>query len=192
MNTIETKIKNLLLIEPKVFEDSRGFFIESYNYNTFKELGINNIFVQDNFSKSSKGVLRGLHFQKGEYAQAKLVNVLRGAVLDVTVDLRKDSETFGKCFIIELNEKNKRMLFIPRGFAHGFLTLEDNTEFFYKCDNFYNPKSEVGIIWNDIDLNIDWNLDKYNIKEDELIISEKDKKNISFKEYKKILNRREK
>ena len=185
MKSIETKIKNLLLIEPKVFEDSRGFFMESYNYNTFKELGINNIFVQDNFSKSSKGVLRGLHFQKEEYAQAKLVNVLRGAVIDVTVDLRKDSETFGKCFITELNEKNKRMLFIPRGFAHGFLTLEDNTEFFYKCDNFYNPKSEVGIIWNDTDLNINWNLDKYNIKEKELIISEKDKKNITFKEYRR-------
>ena len=186
MKTIETKIKNLLLIEPKVFEDSRGFFMESYNYNTFKELGIDNVFVQDNISKSSKGVLRGLHFQKDEYAQAKLVYVLRGAVLDITVDLRKDSETFGKYEAVELNDKNKRMLFIPRGFAHGFLTLEDDTEFIYKCDNFYNPKSEVGIIWNDTGLNIDWNLEKYNIKESELIISEKDKKNTSFKEYKKI------
>ena len=185
MKSIETKIKNLLLIEPKVFKDSRGFFMESYNYNTFKELGIDNIFVQDNISKSSKGVLRGLHFQKDEYAQAKLVYVLRGAVLDITVDLRETSETFGKYVAVELNEKNKRMLFIPRGFAHGFLTLEDDTEFIYKCDNFYNPKSEVGIIWNDTDLNIDWNLDKYNIKE-ELIISEKDKKNITFKEYRRI------
>ena len=185
MKSIETKIKNLLLIEPKVFEDSRGFFMESYNYNTFKELGIDNIFVQDNISKSSKGVLRGLHFQKDEYAQAKLVYVLRGAVLDITVDLRETSETFGKYVAVELNEKNKRMLFIPRGFAHGFLTLEDDTEFIYKCDNFYNPKSEVGIIWNDRDLNIDWNLDKYNIKEKELIISEKDKKNITFKEYRR-------
>ena len=185
MKGIETKIKNLLLIEPKVFEDSRGFFMESYNYNTFKELGINNIFVQDNISKSSKGVLRGLHFQKDEHAQAKLVYVLRGAVLDITVDLREDNETFGRYEAVELNDKNKRMLFIPRGFAHGFLTLEDDTEFVYKCDNFYNPKSEVGIIWNDIDLNIDWNLDKYNIKEEELIISEKDKKNITFKEYRR-------
>lgn len=185
MKSTETKIKNLLLIEPKVFKDSRGFFMESYNYNTFKELGIDNIFVQDNISKSSKGVLRGLHFQRDEYAQAKLVYVLRGAVLDITVDLRETSETFGKYVVVELNDKNKRMLFIPRGFAHGFLTLEDDTEFIYKCDNFYNPKSEVGIIWNDIDLNIDWNLDKYNIKEKELIISEKDKKNITFKEYRR-------
>ena len=105
--------------------------------------------------------------------------------MDITVDLRKDSETFGRYEAVELNDKNKQMLFIPRGFAHGFLTLEDDTEFVYKCDNFYNPKSEVGIIWNDIDLNIDWNLDKYNIKEKELIISEKDKKNITFKEYRR-------
>ena len=186
MKSTETNIKNLLLIEPKIFEDSRGFFMESYNYNTFKELGIDNIFVQDNISKSSKGVLRGLHFQKDEYAQAKLVYVLRGAVLDITVDLRETSETFGKYVAVELNDKNKRMLLIPRGFAHGFLTLEDDTEFIYKCDNFYNPKSEVGIIWNDTDLNIDWNLDKYNIKEEELIISKKDKKNITFKEYGRI------
>ena len=185
MITIETKIKNLLLIEPKIFEDSRGFFMESYNYNTFKELGIDNIFVQDNFSKSSKGVLRGLHFQKDEYAQTKLVYVLRGAVLDVTVDLRKNSETFGKYIAIELSEKNRKMLFIPKNFAHGFLTLEDNTEIFYKCDNFYYPQSEAGIIWNDLDLNIDWNLKKYNMKEEELIISEKDKKNITFKEYRR-------
>ena len=186
MKSTETNIKNLLLIEPKIFEDSRGFFMESYNYNTFKELGIDNVFVQDNISKSSKGVLRGLHFQKDEYAQAKLVYVLRGAVLDITVDLRETSETFGKYVAVELNDKNKRMLLIPRGFAHGFLTLEDDTEFIYKCDNFYNPKSEVGIIWNDTDLNIDWNLDKYNIKEEELIISKKDKKNITFKEYGRI------
>ena len=154
----------------------------------FKELGIENIFVQDNISKSSKGVLRGLHFQKDEYAQTKLVYVLRGAVLDVTVDLRKNSETFGKYVAVELNEKNKKMLFIPKGFAHGFLTLEDDTEFVYKCDNFYNPKSEAGIMWNDKDLNIEWNLKKYGINENELIISEKDKKNMSFKEYKKINN----
>ncbi|WP_314293320.1 dTDP-4-dehydrorhamnose 3,5-epimerase [Fusobacterium periodonticum] len=185
MKKIETKIKGLVIIEPKVFEDSRGFFLESYNCNTFKELGIENIFVQDNHSKSSKGVLRGLHFQKGDSAQAKLVRVLKGAVLDIAIDLRENSETFGKYVAVELNEKNKRMFFIPRGFAHGFLTLEDNTEFFYKCDNFYNPKSEGGLIWNDIDLKIDWNLDKFNIKEEELIISEKDKKNITFEEYRR-------
>ena len=185
MKKIETEIKDLLILEPRVFEDSRGFFMESYNYNTFKKFGIDNIFVQDNISKSSKGVLRGLHFQKDEDAQAKLVYVLKGAVLDITVDLRENSETFGKYEVVELNEKNKRMLFIPRSFAHGFLTLENDTEFFYKCDNFYNPKSEVGIVWNDVDLNINWNLEKYNIKEEELIISEKDKKNITFKEYRR-------
>ena len=188
MKKIETGIKDLVIIEPRIFEDSRGFFMESYNYNTFKELGIDNVFVQDNHSKSSKGVLRGLHFQKGDSAQAKLVRVLKGAVLDIAIDLREDSETFGKYVAVELNEKNKRMFFIPRGFAHGFLTLEDDTEFFYKCDNFYNPKSEAGIMWNDRDLNIEWNLKKYGINENELIISEKDKKNMSFKEYKKINN----
>ena len=178
----------MFIIEPQIFEDSRGFFLESYNYNTFKELGIENIFVQDNHSKSSKGVLRGLHFQKGEYSQAKLISILRGSILDIVVDLRENSETFGECFSIELNEKDKRMLFIPKYFAHGYLTLEDNTEIFYKCDNFYNPKSEAGIMWNDKDLNIEWNLKKYGINENELIISEKDKKNMSFKEYKKINN----
>ena len=183
---IETNIKDLFVIEPQIFEDSRGFFMESYNYNDFKEIGIDNIFVQENHSKSLKGVLRGLHFQKGEYSQAKLIRALKGVVLDIAVDLRKDSETFGKYIAVELNEKNKKMLFIPKGFAHGFLSLENDTEIFYKCDNFYNPKSESGIIWNDRDLNIDWNFEKYNIDENELIISEKDKKNISFKEYKKI------
>ncbi|WDF26229.1 dTDP-4-dehydrorhamnose 3,5-epimerase [Fusobacterium polymorphum] len=188
MKKIETEIKDLFIIEPQIFEDTRGFFLESYNYNDFKELGIENIFVQDNHSKSLKGVLRGLHFQKEEYSQAKLVRVLKGTVLDIAVDLRKDSETFGKYIAVELNEKNKKMLFIPKGFAHAFLSLENDTEIFYKCDNFYNPKSESGIIWNDRDLNIDWNFEKYNIDENELIISEKDKKNISFKEYKKINN----
>ena len=183
---VETGIKDLFIIEPQIFEDSRGFFLESYNYNDFKELGIENIFVQDNHSKSLKGVLRGLHFQKEDYSQAKLISVLKGGILDIVVDLRKNSETFGKYIAVELNEKNKKMFFIPRNFAHGFLTLEDNTEFFYKCDNFYNPKSESGIIWTDIDLDIDWNFKKYSINENELIISEKDKKNISFKEYKKI------
>ena len=178
----------MFIIEPQIFEDSRGFFLESYNYNTFKEIGIDNIFVQDNHSKSLKGVLRGLHFQKDEYSQAKLISILRGSILDIVVDLRENSETFGECFSIGLNEKDKRMLFIPKYFAHGYLTLEDNTEIFYKCDNFYNPKSEAGIMWNDRDLNIEWNFKKYGINENELIISEKDKKNMSFKEYKKINN----
>ncbi|MHB9335874.1 dTDP-4-dehydrorhamnose 3,5-epimerase [Fusobacterium polymorphum] len=186
MKKIETEIENLLIIEPQIFEDSRGYFFESYNYNTFKEIGIDNIFVQDNHSKSLKGVLRGLHFQKEDYSQAKLISVLKGSILDIVVDLRKNSKTFGKYFAMEINENNKKMLFIPKGFAHGFLTLEDGTEIFYKCDNFYNPQSESGIIWNDRDLNIDWNFKRYNLNENELIISEKDKKNISFKEYKKI------
>ena len=177
---------DLFILEPQIFKDSRGYFFESYNYNSFKEIGIENIFVQDNHSKSLKGVLRGLHLQSGESSQAKLISILKGSILDIVVDLRKDSKTFGKYFSIELNEENKKMLFIPRKFAHGFLTLEDNTEIFYKCDNFYNPKSEVGIVWNDIDLNIEWNLQKYGIKENKLIISEKDRKNISFKEYKKV------
>jgi len=179
---------DLFILEPQIFKDSRGYFFESYNYNSFKEIGIENIFVQDNHSKSLKGVLRGLHLQSGESSQAKLISILKGSILDIVVDLRKDSKTFGKYFSIELNEKNKKMLFIPKDFAHGFLTLEDNTEIFYKCDNFYKPTSEVGIIWNDIDFNIEWNLEKYGIVEEELIISEKDKRNISFKEYKKINN----
>ncbi len=182
---IETEIQDLVIIEPTVFEDSRGFFLESYNYNDFKEIGIDNIFVQDNHSKSSKGVLRGLHFQKGEFAQAKLVRVLKGAVLDVAVDLREDSKTFGKYVAIELSEENKRMFFIPRGFAHGFLALTDEVESYYKCGNFYVPQAEDGLIWNDVDLKIEWNFKKYNINEKELIISEKDKKNKSFLEYKK-------
>lgn len=182
---IETEIQDLVIIEPTVFEDSRGFFLESYNYNDFKEIGIDSIFVQDNHSKSSKGVLRGLHFQKGEFAQAKLVRILKGAVLDIAVDLREDSQTFGKYVAIELSEENKKMFFIPRGFAHGFLSLTDEVESYYKCDNFYVPQAEDGLIWNDADLKIEWNFKKYNINEKELIISEKDKKNKSFLEYKK-------
>lgn len=182
---IETEIQDLVIIEPTVFEDSRGFFLESYNYNDFKEIGIDNIFVQDNHSKSSKGVLRGLHFQKGEFAQAKLVRVLKGAVLDVAVDLRKDSQTFGKYVAIELSEENKKMFFIPRGLAHGFLALTDEVESYYKCDNFYTPQAEDGLVWNDANLKIEWNFKKYNINEKELIISEKDKKNKTFFEYKK-------
>ena len=181
----KTDIEGLVVITPTVHKDSRGYFMECYNERDFKEAGLNLRFVQDNQSMSQKGVLRGLHFQK-QYPQGKLVRVLKGRVYDVAVDLRKSSASYGKHFGIILSEENKKMLFIPRKFAHGFLTLEDNTEIFYKCDNFYNPKSEIGIIWNDRDLNINWNFKKYNIDENELIISEKDKNNISFKEYKKI------
>lgn len=181
---VKTEIEDLVLIKPKLFEDNRGFFLESYNYNDFKDIGIENIFVQDNHSKSSKGVLRGLHLQRGESAQAKLIRVLKGSVLDIAVDLRENSKTFGKYVAVKLDDKNKMIFFIPRGFAHGFLTLEDNTESFYKCDNFYAPESEYGIIWNDKDLSVNWNFEKYGIDIENLIISEKDKNNKTLKEYK--------
>ncbi|APY10995.1 dTDP-4-dehydrorhamnose 3,5-epimerase [Seonamhaeicola sp. S2-3] len=171
MKAEETYLKGCFIITPKVYGDNRGCFYESFNTNTFKELtGLNINFVQDNVSKSSKGVLRGLHFQKGEFAQAKLVQVLKGKVLDVCVDLRENSETFGKYFSLILDSKKHQQLFIPRGFAHGFLVLEEDTIFSYKCDNFYNKASESGIIYNDPILNINWGLSKEN-----LIISEKDK-----------------
>ncbi|MTE27197.1 dTDP-4-dehydrorhamnose 3,5-epimerase [Winogradskyella ouciana] len=173
----ETKLKGCYTLQPKVFEDKRGYFIESYNENVFKKaLGKNNNFVQDNESQSSKGVLRGLHYQTGEFAQAKLVRVIKGKVLDIAVDLRQNSLTFGEHVSAILSEENKTQLFIPRGFAHGFLVLEDNTIFSYKCDNFYNKESETGVIYNDKDLNIDW---KY--PESELILSEKDLLLPSFK-----------
>ena len=167
----KTTLKNALLIQPKVFEDQRGFFLESYSKEGFKKAGIDADFVQDNHSFSvPKSVLRGLHFQKPPHAQAKLVRVTKGAVFDAIVDLREDSETFGKWEGFELSASNKLMLFVPRGFAHGFCTLEENTEFMYKVDNFYAPRSDSGIIWNDPTLNIKWPL------EGEPIISEKDAK----------------
>ena len=167
----ETYLKGCFVIMPKVFEDERGYFFESFNQNVFeKETGTKVNFVQDNQSKSSKGVLRGLHFQTGDYAQAKLVQVVKGKVLDVCVDVRKESLTFGEHFSLILDDKNRKQLYIPRGFAHGFVVLEDNTIFSYKCDNFYNKASESGIIYNDETLKIDW-----NFSEDKLIISEKDK-----------------
>lgn len=183
---IETGIEGLYIIEPTVFGDERGFFIESYNKNDFIELGIIDEFVQDNHSKSKKGVLRGLHFQT-KFSQGKLVRVIKGAVYDVAVDLRKDSSTFGKWYGLELSAKNKRMFFIPKGFAHGFLTLEDETEFTYKCTDFYHPEYDSGIMWNDKDINIDWNLEKYNLSEEDILLSEKDKKHQSLKEYKNKL-----
>ena len=177
MEFVETSLKGAYLIKPKVFRDERGFFVESWNEKVFAENGIDAKFVQDNHSMSANmGVLRGLHFQLPPNAQAKLVRVTRGKVYDVIVDLRKDSQTYGKWESFELSADNFNMLFVPRGFAHAFLTLEDNTEFMYKVDNFYAPESDSGIIWNDPDLNIDW-----PIKEPTL--SEKDGKLQYFKDF---------
>ena len=176
MTVEETYLKGSYIISPKIFEDSRGYFFEVYNEKKFQNLtGLQVAFVQDNQSKSSKGVLRGLHFQAGEFAQAKLVQVIKGSVLDVIVDLRKNSKTFGKQFSIVLDDKNKQQLYVPKGFAHGFLVLEDNTIFSYKCDNYYNASSEKGIIYNDEFLNINWNLPK-----EQLLLSEKDLKLPTF------------
>ena len=166
----ETKLKGCFILEPKIFEDSRGYFFESFNQDTFNTVTGQHIkFIQDNESFSTRGVLRGLHYQIGEFAQSKLVRVVKGSVLDIAVDIRKDSSTFGHYVSIELSEENKKQLFIPRGFAHGFIVLSETAIFSYKCDNFYNKDSEGGIIYNDTDLNIDWAL-----KEEEFIVSEKD------------------
>lgn len=170
MNFIATKLEGCYIIEPKIILDERGYFMESFNENTFQK-GVNQQvhFVQDNQSYSSKGVLRGLHYQTGEHAQAKLVRVLHGEVLDVAVDIRPDSPTFGQYEAVTLSAENQKQFFVPRGFAHGFLVLSETATFFYKCDNFYNKESEGGIIYNDKTLNIDW---KFPMAE--LIISEKD------------------
>ncbi|MBC2856153.1 dTDP-4-dehydrorhamnose 3,5-epimerase [Cetobacterium sp. 2A] len=181
-NKIETGIKDLIVIEPTVFGDNRGFFMETYSKKDFLEIGIEEEFVQDNHSKSKKGVLRGLHFQT-KYTQGKLVRVTSGSVLDVAVDLRKDSSTFGKYFIVELTEENKKMFYIPAGFAHGFLTLEDDTEFQYKCTDYYAPEFDSGVLWNDSEIGIDWNFEKYGLKEEEILLSEKDKKQQTLKEF---------
>ncbi|MGL5932671.1 MAG: dTDP-4-dehydrorhamnose 3,5-epimerase [Cetobacterium sp.] len=173
-NRVETGIKDLIVIEPTVFGDNRGFFMESYSRKDFAEIGMDIEFVQDNHSKSKKGVLRGLHFQT-QHVQGKLVRVTAGAVLDVAVDLRKDSPTFGKYYLVELTAENKKMFYIPPGFAHGFLTLEDNTEFLYKCTDYYAPEFDSGILWNDSEVGIEWNLEKYGLSEDTILLSEKDK-----------------
>ena len=171
MKVTETYLKGCFIVEPQVFGDERGNFFEVFNKKIFEEkTGVEIDFVQDNQSISQRGVLRGLHIQKGEFAQAKLVRVVKGKVLDVAVDFRKDSPTFGKHFSIELSEENNKQLFVPRGFLHGFSTLEDNTIFSYKCDNYYQPDAEDGVIYNDEDLNIDW-----GIPLDEVILSIKDK-----------------
>ena len=176
MKIIESNLKGLFIIEPRVFEDKRGYFFESYNRNAFLEAGLDLRFVQDNQSKSQKGVLRGLHFQLPPAAQGKLVQVIRGAVLDVAVDIRKASPTYGEHMAIELSGDNKKMLYIPEGFAHGFLTLEDQTIFSYKCTDFYNPELEAAILWNDTDIGIDWNCK-------DTIISEKDMNAMPFRDF---------
>jgi|SRR6185312_14143568 len=158
MKIIETGIKGLLIIEPRVFDDPRGYFYESYNKSKFAEAGIAAGFVQDNQSLSQKGAVRGLHAQANPHAQAKLVRVIHGKVIDIAVDIRKGSPTYGKHVSIELSGDNKLQLWIPPGFLHGFATLEDNTIFTYKVDNYYNKESEIGVIWNDPDLGIDWGI----------------------------------
>ena len=165
MTFTETKLKGSYVIEPNVFDDDRGYFMESFNKERFN-VGVGKTvdFVQDNQSFSSKGVVRGLHYQTGEFSQAKLVRVLSGIVLDVAVDLRKDSVTFGEHVAIKLSHENKKQLFIPRGFGHGFVALSETAEFFYKCDNYYNKEAEGGIIYNDPTLNIDWQVPINQIK----------------------------
>lgn len=182
MNFIPTKLKGCYIIEPKIIQDERGYFMESFNEKTFQNgVGQAVHFVQDNQSFSSKGVLRGLHYQTGEYAQAKLVRVLQGEVLDVAVDIRPDSPTFGQYEAVILSGENQRQFFVPRGFAHGFLVLSETATFFYKCDNFYNKESEGGIIYNDENINIDW---QFSLED--LIISEKDKVQPTIENAKKV------
>lgn len=177
MKVETTHLLDCYVITPLIFKDSRGSFFESFNQKEFKALtGIDFNIVQTNQSISSKGVLRGLHFQKEPFAQAKLVRVIKGSVIDICVDLRKDSKTFGQYFSIKLTSENNKQLFVPKGFAHGFVSLEDDTIFSYQCDNFYNKASEGGIIYNDTQLNIDWSLNSNNF-----IISEKDLELPNFK-----------
>jgi len=180
MNIIKTKIDGVVIIEPRVFGDERGFFMETYNKERYREAGIDLDFVQDNLSSSMKGVLRGLHFQKDPFAQGKLVQVVQGKVLDVAVDIRNNSPTYGKYESVILSAENKKQFWIAPGLAHGFLTLEDNTIFSYKCTELYHPEVEGGIMWNDDELGIDWQLKENGIEN--VIISEKDKKNLNFKE----------
>ncbi len=178
MKFIKTKIKDLVILEPSFFEDKRGYFLESYNQDKLEEVIGKVSFVQDNESKSSKGVLRGLHFQKPPYNQAKLVRCIEGKVLDVAVDLRNGSKTYGQHIVIELSSENKKQLFVPRGFAHGFLVLSETAIFAYKVDNIYAPDYDAGICWNDPILNISWGLDEIDI-----LVSEKDAKLPFFSEF---------
>lgn len=176
MRIEQVPISGLMIISPNVFEDPRGYFFESYSKKAFVEAGITEEFVQSNQSLSQKGVLRGLHFQHPPHAQSKLVRVIQGSVLDVALDIRKGSPTYGQHFSIVLSAQNKTMFYVPVGFAHGFLTLEDNTIFSYKCGNYYNKPAEDGILWNDSDLNIEWNVENP-------ILSEKDKVNTLFRDF---------
>ena len=171
MKITKTKLEGVVIIEPDVFGDNRGFFMESWNKKKMAEAGLGYDFVQDNHSKSTvKGTLRGIHFQKGDKAQAKLVRCVKGAVLDVAVDLRKNSPTFKQWVGVELSEENKKQLLIPRGFGHGFVTLTDDVEFLYKADNYYSPEADAGIRWNDPEINVEWGIENP-------ILSDKDKRN---------------
>lgn len=176
MKVQQKKINDLILIDPDIFPDERGYFFESWQKEKFRSFGLDWDFVQDNESMSMKGVLRGLHFQVPPYAQGKLVRVVKGEVLDVAVDLRKNSKTYGKWESFRLSDENKRMVFVPAGFAHGFLVLKDYTIFQYKCTNYYNRECESSIIWNDPDLGIDWGIEKP-------VVSEKDLKGMFFKDF---------
>lgn len=169
MEVKETFIEGLLELQPRIFKDERGFFLETFNKMVFEKAGITTQFVQDNQSFSTKGVLRGLHFQRAPYAQAKLVSVISGKVLDVAVDLRKDSKTFGKHMVVLLEAEKRNMLLVPEGFAHGFVALEDSV-FSYKCSNIYNKEAEGGVIWNDKDLNIDWGFSNPLVSEKDIIL----------------------
>ena len=177
MNVIKTPIEGLLIIEPRVFHDARGYFVETYNEQRYREAGVDATFVQDNQSCSTYGVVRGLHFQKPPYTQAKLVSCTKGRVLDVAVDLRKESPTYGKWFSVELSEENHCQFYIPRGFAHGFSVLSEQAVFTYKCDNLYHPEAEGGLLLSDPDVAIDW-----QVPEDKRVISEKDTKHPLFKD----------
>ena len=183
MNVINTDIQGVVIVEPKVFGDHRGYFFESFSEKDFAEAVGEVKFVQDNESKSSYGVLRGLHFQKPPHAQAKLVRVVKGRVLDVAVDLRKGSPTFGKHVAVELTEENHRQLFIPRGFAHGFVVLSDEAVFQYKCDNYYAPQSEGSVLWNDPDIGIQW-----GIPSEDVMLSEKDRNAPLLKDLGNVFN----
>lgn len=180
MNIIETPIADLFIIEPKVWKDNRGYFYESFSAKAFTDAGIRADFVQDNQSFSQKGTLRGLHAQKAPFAQGKLVRVIQGKVLDVAVDVRKDSATYGQHYSTELSGENHKQLWVPPGFLHGFLTLEDDTIFTYKVTSYYDKESEVGVMWNDEDLNINWS---ENLTKEELLLSDKDLVLPAFKDF---------
>lgn len=187
MNIIKTSIEGIVIIEPRLFKDERGYFFESFNQREFEEKVCKTTFVQDNESKSSYGVIRGLHYQKPPFAQSKLVRVIKGAVLDVAVDIRKGSPTFGQHVAVELTEENHRQFFIPRGFAHGFSVLSEEVIFQYKCDNSYSPQSEGALAWNDPALEINW-----KIPANDVVLSEKDKAHSCLKDSEWLFNYNEK